>query len=109
MSGYEDLKNAIQGISKANSKRLKNTYLAKVVSLNPLKISNSYFGVIDKQQLYIIDKTKVFLDGITTSINDKHSHDMRPIKLSIGDEVLILLCEQEELQKFILIDKVVAL
>ena len=51
MSGYEDLKRAFTNIARDREARQNKIYMAKVVSVEPLKISNNYFGILDKSQV----------------------------------------------------------
>lgn len=109
MSGYEDLKKAFTSIAKDREARQNKIYMAKVVSVEPLKISNGYFGILDKSQVSILDKVKRQLKDIDTTVSDKHSHKIKGAPFKVGDEVLVLLYEQELEQKFIIIDKVVGI
>lgn len=106
MSGYDDLKKVFNKISREREKQLNRIYLARVASTDPLLISNSYFGVLDKKQISILDKTKKHLTGMEVISGDKHSR-VKAAPFKVGDEVLVILYEQELEQKFIIIDKVV--
>lgn len=106
MSGYDDLKKVFNKISREREKQLNRIYLARIVSTDPLLISNSYFGVLDKKQISILDKTKKHLTGMEVISGEKHLR-VKGAPFKIGDEVLVMLYEQELEQKFIIIDKVV--
>lgn len=109
MSGFDELKMEIERISRARDKRLKNIYLARVTSTNPFKIANAFFGEIEGEHLYILENTRISLSGIQTTSSGNHSHSTIPKNFKVGDELLIMIYEQEMEQRFIVIDKVVRL
>ncbi|WAW14743.1 hypothetical protein [Peptostreptococcus equinus] len=88
MNGYEALKGVINDIAKERESKLKNIYFAKVISMSPFLISSNFLDTIGESQLSILNSI------------DKHS-------FKVGDELLVVLYEQELIQKFIIIDKVV--
>lgn len=106
MSGYDDLRKVFNKISREREKQLNRIYIARVVSIDPILISNSYFGILDKKQISILDKTKKHLTGMEVISGDNYSR-VKAAPFKIGDEVLVMLYEQEFEQKFIIIDKVV--
>lgn len=106
MSGYDDLKKVLNKISREKEKQLNRIYLARIVSTDPILISNSYFCILDKKQISILDKTKKHLTGMEVISGDNYSR-VKAVPFKIGDEVLVMLYEQEFEQKFIIIDKVV--
>lgn len=107
MSGIDDLKMYFR--NEIDNRNVSQIYLARVENVKPLIISNAFFGKMKEEQIHILKTRKDRLIDRNTTVNGEHSHSHRILKedLKVGDEVLILLYEQEFEQKFILIDKVV--
>ncbi|SFE87690.1 DUF2577 family protein [Peptostreptococcus sp. D1] len=106
MNGYEELKREIE--KKARAYRRNNIYIVRVESVDPFKISNGYFGEIFAEQIAILSNTKLALTGNITENADNHTHKIKKNDFKVGDDLLVLLYEQESEQKFIVVDKVVS-
>ena len=105
ISGITDLKERLNLISKDNYK--DTLYIAKVISLKPFKVSNAYFGIVERDQLYCSKSFLNYNEATRTSTDNNHSHTLKYNDVAIGDDLLLMLYEQEIEQKFIILDKIV--
>ena len=105
ISGITDLKERLNLISKDNYK--DTLYIAKVVSLKPFKVSNAYFGTVEREQLYCSKSFLNYNETTRTSVDNNHSHTLKYNDVKVGDDLLLMLYEQEVEQKFIILDKIV--